>query len=137
VESEEPQLQEKQGTKGKSKTPALDSFGRDLTELANEGALDRSSAVRMRSNESFRFCAVARRITQCCWVKLASERPRLLKAGADGDCSTVPEILHDRRIVVLDLAMMVAGTNTAGSLKNEIKAVMNEVSSREECHFVY
>src|SRR3954447_14300242 len=40
VESEEPQQQEKQGTKGKSKTPALDSFGRDLTELAKEGQLD-------------------------------------------------------------------------------------------------
>src|SRR5205085_1749632 len=41
VESEEPQAQEKQGAaKGKSKTPALDSFGRDLTELAKEGQLD-------------------------------------------------------------------------------------------------
>ncbi|MCC7349297.1 MAG: NDP-hexose 4-ketoreductase, partial [Phycisphaerales bacterium] len=40
VESEEPQSQEKQGQKGKSKTPALDSFGRDLTELAKSGELD-------------------------------------------------------------------------------------------------
>jgi len=41
--------------------------------------------------------------------------------------SNVPEILHDRRIVVLDLAMMVAGTKYRGQFEERIKAVMNEV----------
>src|SRR5208283_1491837 len=62
VESEEPAAQgEKQGAKGKSKTPALDSFGRDLTELAREGQLD---PVIGRSNEIERVIQVLSRRTK-------------------------------------------------------------------------
>jgi ATP-dependent Clp protease ATP-binding subunit ClpC len=50
---------------GKSKTPALDSFGRDLTELAREGKLDPRSAATTRSSGSSRSCRAARRTTRC------------------------------------------------------------------------
>src|SRR3954471_24073471 len=129
VESEEPQQQEKQGgAKGKSKTPALDSFGRDLTELAREGQLD---PVIGRKNEIERVIQIL--------CRRQKNNPVLLGEAGVGKTaiveglaqmvisSSVPEILHDRRIVVLDLAMMVAGTKYRGQFEERIKAVMNEV----------
>src|SRR5215217_4286283 len=128
VESEEPQAQEKQGTKGKSKTPALDSFGRDLTELAREGQLD---PVIGRKNEIERVIQIL--------CRRQKNNPVLLGEAGVGKTAiveglaqmvisnSVPEILHDRRLVVLDLAMMVAGTKYRGQFEERIKAVMNEV----------
>src|SRR6187455_354689 len=128
VESEEPQAQEKQGTKGKSKTPALDSFGRDLTELAKEGQLD---PVIGRKNEIERVIQIL--------CRRQKNNPVLLGEAGVGKTAiveglaqmivgnSVPEILHDRRLVVLDLAMMVAGTKYRGQFEERIKAVMNEV----------
>src|SRR5437762_11971952 len=102
---------ERAASKGKSKTPALDSFGRDLTELARQGKLD---PVIGRSNEIERVIQVLSRRTK--------NNPGLLGEAGVGQTaivdglaqlvvdSNVPELLRDRRIVVLDLAMMVAGT---------------------------
>ncbi len=81
VESEEPQAQEKQGQNRKSKTPALDSFGRDLTELAREGQLDPVIGRRKKSNGSSRFSAAGRRTTPFCSAKRASARPPSSKAS--------------------------------------------------------
>jgi ATP-dependent Clp protease ATP-binding subunit ClpC len=128
VESDEPQAQEKQGQKGKSKTPALDSFGRDLTELARDRQLD---PVIGRKDEIERVIQIL--------CRRQKNNPVLLGEAGVGKTaiveglaqmvvsSTVPEILHDRRIVVLDLAMMVAGTKYRGQFEERIKAVMNEV----------
>jgi ATP-dependent Clp protease ATP-binding subunit ClpC len=114
--------------KGKSKTPALDSFGRDLTELAREGQLD---PVIGRQTEIERLVQVLCRRTK--------NNPVLLGEAGVGKTAIVeglaqriignevPEILHDKRIVVLDLAMMVAGTKYRGQFEERIKAVMNEV----------
>ena len=128
VESEEPQQQEKAQHKGKSKTPALDSFGRDLTELAKEGQLD---PVIGRKNEIERVIQIL--------CRRQKNNPVLLGEAGVGKTAiveglaqmivgnNVPEILHDRRLVVLDLAMMVAGTKYRGQFEERIKAVMNEV----------
>jgi ATP-dependent Clp protease ATP-binding subunit ClpC len=131
VESEEPQQEQKSGStgaKGKSKTPALDSFGRDLTELAREGQLD---PVIGRKNEIERVIQIL--------CRRQKNNPVLLGEAGVGKTAiveglaqlvvsnSVPEILHDRRIVVLDLAMMVAGTKYRGQFEERIKAVMNEV----------
>ncbi len=129
VENEEPATTEKQsGGKGKSKTPALDSFGRDLTELAKEGQLD---PVIGRKNEIERVIQIL--------CRRQKNNPVLLGEAGVGKTaiveglaqmiisSNVPEILHDRRLVVLDLAMMVAGTKYRGQFEERIKAVMNEV----------
>lgn len=119
---------ERQTNKGKSKTPALDSFGRDLTELARQGKLD---PVIGRANEIERVIQVLSRRTK--------NNPVLLGEAGVGKTaiveglaqlvvdSNVPELLRDRRIVVLDLAMMVAGTKYRGQFEERIKAVMNEV----------
>ena len=112
----------------KSKTPALDSFGRDLTDLARQAKLD---PVIGRQNEIERVVQVLSRRTK--------NNPVLLGEAGVGKTAiveglaqmivegNVPELLRDRRIVVLDLAMMVAGTKYRGQFEERIKAVMNEV----------
>jgi ATP-dependent Clp protease ATP-binding subunit ClpC len=119
---------ERTAKQGKSKTPALDSFGRDLTELARQGKLD---PVIGRQNEIERVIQVLSRRTK--------NNPVLLGEAGVGKTaiveglaqlivdSNVPELLRDKRIVVLDLAMMVAGTKYRGQFEERIKAVMNEV----------
>ncbi len=119
---------ERAASKGKSKTPALDSFGRDLTELARQGKLD---PVIGRQTEIERVIQVLSRRTK--------NNPVLLGEAGVGKTaiveglaqlvvdSNVPELLRDKRIVVLDLAMMVAGTKYRGQFEERIKAVMNEV----------
>ena len=114
--------------KTKSKTPALDSFGRDLTELAKENTLD---PVIGRADEIERLIQIL--------CRRSKNNPVLLGEAGVGKTAIVeglaqqiinqevPEILIDRRIVVLDLAMMVAGTKYRGQFEERIKAVMNEV----------
>jgi ATP-dependent Clp protease ATP-binding subunit ClpC len=112
----------------KSKTPALDSFGRDLTELARQRKLD---PVIGREKEIERAIQILCRRTKNNPVLLGEAgvgKTAIVEGFAqrvvDGN---VPEILLDRRIVVLDLAMMVAGTKYRGQFEERIKAVMNEV----------
>jgi len=114
--------------KTKSKTPALDSFGRDLTELARQGKLD---PVIGRTNEIERVIQILSRRQK--------NNPVLLGEAGVGKTAIVeglaqlivdgnaPDLLRDRRLVVLDLAMMVAGTKYRGQFEERIKAVMNEV----------
>jgi ATP-dependent Clp protease ATP-binding subunit ClpC len=113
---------------GKSKTPALDSFGRDLTELARENTLD---PVIGRQIEIERVVQVLCRRTKNNPVLLGEAgvgKTAIVEGLAQRIISgDVPEILHDKRLVVLDLAMMVAGTKYRGQFEERIKAVMNEV----------
>ncbi len=113
---------------GKSKTPALDSFGRDLTEQARNDELD---PVVGRSTE------IERVIQVLCRRK--KNNPVLLGEAGVGKTAiveglalqivakNVPSLLQDRRIIALDLAMMVAGTKYRGQFEERIKAVMQEV----------
>ena len=114
--------------RAKVKTPALDSFGRDLTELARKGELD---PVVGRENEIERAMQILCRRTK--------NNPALLGEAGVGKTAIVeglaqrivdgrvPEILMDRRIVALDLTLMVAGTKYRGQFEERIKALMNEV----------
>jgi len=112
----------------KSKTPALDSFGRDLTELAKSGQLD---PVIGRKDEIERVIQVLCRRTKNNPVLLGEAgvgKTAIVEGLAQAIVSKdVPDLLHDRRLVVLDLAMMVAGTKYRGQFEERIKAVMNEV----------
>jgi len=116
------------GRPAKSKTPALDSFGRDLTELAKQGKLD---PVIGRLNEIERVIQVLCRRTKNNPVLLGEAgvgKTAIVEGLAQKIVSNdVPELLADKRIVVLDLAMMVAGTKYRGQFEERIKAVMNEV----------
>jgi ATP-dependent Clp protease ATP-binding subunit ClpC len=114
--------------RGKSKTPALDSFGRDLTELAKSEELD---PVIGRSEEIERVIQILCRRTKNNPVLLGEAgvgKTAIVEGLAQSIIAQeVPDLLFDKRLVVLDLAMMVAGTKYRGQFEERIKAVMNEV----------
>ena len=117
----------KGGKKG-NKTPALRAFGRDLTEIARKGEMD---PVIGRSDEIERVIQILCRRTK--------NNPVLLGEAGVGKTAiveglaqeivagNVPELLRDRRVVTLDLALMVAGTKYRGQFEERIKAVMDEI----------
>src|SRR5213596_3477021 len=110
------------------KTPALRAFGRDLTELARKGELD---PVIGRRNEIERVIQVLCRRTKNNPV-LIGEAGVGKTAIAEGLAQeiangNVPELLHERRVITLDLALMVAGTKYRGQFEERIKAVMDEI----------
>ena len=120
------------GAKTKTKTPALDSFGRDLSTLARDGKLD---PVVDRENEIERVVQILARRTKNNPVLLGEAgvgKTAIVEGLAQRIVSgDVPEALLDKRIVVLDLALMVAGTKYRGQFEERIKAVMDEIRRSE------
>src|SRR5499427_5231244 len=115
-------------TKKDVKTPALRAFGRDLTDLAKKGELD---PVIGRRNEIERVIQVLCRRTKNNPV-LIGEAGVGKTAIAEGlaqeiASGNVPELLRDKRVITLDLALMVAGTKYRGQFEERIKAVMDEI----------
>jgi len=115
-------------TKKDVKTPALRAFGRDLTDLAKKGELD---PVIGRRNEIERVIQVLCRRTKNNPV-LIGEAGVGKTAIAEGlaqeiGSGNVPELLRDKRVITLDLALMVAGTKYRGQFEERIKAVMDEI----------
>jgi ATP-dependent Clp protease ATP-binding subunit ClpC len=113
---------------GKTKTPALKAFGRDLTKSAKEGELD---PVIGRESEIERVIQILCRRTKNNPV-LIGEAGVGKTAIAEGlaqeiASGNVPEILRDKRVITLDLALMVAGTKYRGQFEERIKAVMDEI----------
>src|SRR5213083_2894581 len=119
---------EASGARKDVKTPALRAFGRDLTELARKGELD---PVIGRHNEIERVIQVLCRRTKNNPVLIgeAGVGKTAIAEGLEQEIANgnVPELLRDKRVVTLNLALMVAGTKYRGQFEERIKAVMNEI----------
>lgn len=123
----------RKGKNGKSKTPTLDEFGKDLTALAKEGKID---PVIGREEEIQRVIQILSRRTKNnpCLIgepgvgKTAIAEGLALKIVKE----EVPEILFGKKIVALDLTSMVAGTKYRGDFEERIKKAMDEVKAAKD-----
>src|SRR6202453_5082932 len=110
------------------KTPALKAFGRDLTELARNGDLD---PVIGRKSEIRRVVQILCRRTKNNPVLIgeAGVGKTAIVEGLAQEIAAgnVPEILLEKKVITLDLALMVAGTKYRGQFEERIKAVMDEI----------
>ena len=123
----------KKATQGKSTTPVLDNFGRDITKLASEGQID---PIIGREDEIERVSQILSRRKK--------NNPILIGEPGVGKTAIVeglalkiverkcPRILFDKRVVSLDLASLVAGTKYRGQFEERMKGIMQELEKADD-----
>jgi ATP-dependent Clp protease ATP-binding subunit ClpC len=118
------------GGQGRTKTPTLDEFGANLTQMATEGKLD---PVVGRQQEIERVIQILGRRTKNNPVLIGEPgvgktaiAEGLAQRIATGD---IPDILEDKRVVTLDIGLLVAGTKYRGEFEERLKKIMDEIRS--------
>ncbi|ASC69249.1 ATP-dependent chaperone ClpB [Halomicronema hongdechloris C2206] len=118
------------GSQGRTKTPTLDEFGSNLTQMASEGKLD---PVVGRQREIERVIQILGRRTKNNPVLIGEPgvgktaiAEGLAQRISNGD---VPDILEERRVVTLDIGLLVAGTKYRGEFEERLKKIMDEIRS--------
>ncbi|PSN14149.1 ATP-dependent Clp protease ATP-binding subunit ClpC [filamentous cyanobacterium CCT1] len=118
------------GGQGRTKTPTLDEFGSNLTQMAADGKLD---PVVGRQKEIERVIQILGRRTKNNPVLIGEPgvgktaiAEGLAQRIGNGD---VPDILEDRRVVTLDIGLLVAGTKYRGEFEERLKKIMDEIRS--------
>ena len=116
------------GSKGSTKTPTLDEFGSNLTQLAADGKLD---PVVGRQNEIERVIQILGRRTKNNPVLIGEPgvgktaiAEGLAQRIIDGE---IPDILEDKRVLTLDIGLLVAGTKYRGEFEERLKKIMEEI----------
>ncbi len=118
------------GQSGRTKTPTLDEFGSNLTQMASEGKLD---PVVGRAKEIERVIQILGRRTKNNPVLIGE--PGVGKTAiAEGLASRIankdiPDILEEKRVVTLDIGLLVAGTKYRGEFEERLKKIMDEIRS--------
>ena len=118
------------GAKGSTKTPTLDEFGNNLTQLATEAKLD---PVVGRHNEIDRVIQILGRRTKNNPVLIGE--PGVGKTAiAEGlaqriQQGDIPDILEDKRVLTLDIGLLVAGTKYRGEFEERLKKIMEEIKA--------
>ena len=128
-----PDSEEAKDSKKKSKTPFLDHFGRDLTEVAKTGELD---PIIGRSEEIERIIQILSRRKKnnpCLIGEPGVGKTAIVEGLAQAIVQKkIPEILEDKRVVTLDMASIVAGTKYRGQFEERLKALMVELQKNRD-----
>ena len=128
-----PQGQQGQGGKKKSKTPALDAFSRDMTILAKEGKLDPVIGREREIKRVIHILARRRKNNAVLLGEAGVGKTAIVEGLAQRiNSGDVPDLLSNRRVIELDLALMVAGTKFRGQFEERLKAVVMELSKNRD-----
>ncbi len=118
------------GSQGRTKTPTLDEFGSNLTQMASEGKLD---PVVGRQKEIERVIQILGRRTKNNPVLIGEPgvgKTAIAEGLAQRIATTdIPDILEDKRVVTLDIGLLVAGTKYRGEFEERLKKIMDEIRS--------